>query len=156
MRNLKFLFNSAVVTIVLLGIYSCSKEEVVSPSLESVTTETRADDRWCFSSTWYPSTKDCCSPIIDCGAFQCNTLVSGGTQSILDGSLINGKIGTKSFFLSSQATVLFPGLNGETLEKLQSGNYSMFKFSNNGDDFYFAGTSNVSDTNYEFVLKLDK
>lgn len=154
MRNFKFLFNVAVVTIAIFGIYSCSKEDVVTPTLESKSTETRSDpNRWCFTSTWYPSTKDCCSPIIDCGAFQCSTPVVG-PQTALDGALNN--LGTKSFFLSSQAGILFPGLGGETLQKLQSGNYSMFKFSNNGDDFYFVGTSNVSDTNYEFVLKLDK
>lgn len=140
-----------------MGIYSCAKESnIQNAEVIDQNVETRAGD-WKFAYTWKGLGKDCVAPPKDCKAFK----RGGGTsdespiiQSTLDGDLSN--TGTQSFFLSSNASVLFPGLDVEILSKLQSGLYRMHKFTNtNGDDFYFAGKEIVNQENFEFVLKLD-
>lgn len=108
------------------------------------------------AKTRFSALKDSKTPSRDCKAYLTTSEIST-PQNELDNCILNGANGVSKFFNSSAALTLFPGLAGEPLHKLQSGNYNMYKYINpNGDDFYFAGVGIVSQTNFEFVLKLDK
>ncbi len=142
----------SVLTILLI---SCAKEGYNENKFVALQNQVTARaGEWKFAYTFHGIGNKCISPPKDCGAFRVGEEAIS-IQDDLDFDLT--ETGVQNFFLSQNAGVLFPSFNGPILAKLQSGDYRMYKITNqDGEDLYLAGQGNVSLNNYEFVLRLDK